>query len=275
MKLLKSINYDGRRDHMALEAVLPTPKTLRTLLEPIPQNISEGITLEFNEKGLHLQTAMEGLVWAIEEKIAAKEFERYEISHNQHFHLNLKELTDFLKTADAADTLHISLDEENGIMVFKLVKKQMVKEIDLRLLGTADEYKFRELINLQTKLEASLVISTRLFAEAMQISSLGGTHVTLTMSKDRLKLESRGTTKSTKTEIDFENEEVSNVRFEATSEEVSATFAMDYIKNLTKFSKIQDHMLLCFGNNKPVLAIFEFAEEAGYAAIAIAPRSAT
>lgn len=260
--------------HMTLRAVLPTPKILRTLLEPIPQNISEGITLEFTDSGLHLQTAMEGLVWAIEGKIMKKEFSEYEISHDQNYHLNLKELTDFLKTAGASDTLHIELDENEGIMVFKLIKNKMIKEIDLRLLGTADDYKFRGLINLQTKLEASLVISANLFAEAMQISSLGGTHVELRMSKDKLRLISAGTTKSTNTEIDFENEEVTNVKYEATEEEVSATFAMDYIKNLTKFSKIQDHMLLCFGNNKPVLAIFQFAEDAGYAAVAIAPRSA-
>ena len=258
---------------MTLKVELKTPKLLRSLLEPIPQNINEGITLDFTETGLQLQTAMEGLVWAIEGKINRSEFDVYELSHDQHFHLSLKELTDFLKTADGNDTLHIALNENEGVMVFKLIKKTMVKEIDLRLLGTTDDYKFRELVNLQTRLEASLMISTSLFGEAMQISSLGGTHVELIMTKEKLTLLSKGTTKSTKAEIDFENDEVSNVSFQSDAEQISATFAMEYIKNLTKFSKIQDHMLICFGQSKPILAIFRFADDAGYVAVAIAPRS--
>ncbi len=258
---------------MTLKVALSGPKLLKSILEPIPP-INEGVILEFAEDGLQLHTGMEGLIWAIEAKLKKSEFETYEVSDdNRVFNVSLKELTDFIKTASPSETLTIGYDEQEGTLKFILSRDQLQKEIDLRILGISEDYRFRNLINFQSKLNLSLLLSVNLLNEAMKISTLGGTHVEMVMDKNSLNFVSKGTTKKANMLIEFDNEEVSNVTYKSEKEKSVAIFALDYLKNLSKFSKIQDNVLLCFDDSKPLLGIFQFPEEAGYVAIAIAPRS--
>jgi proliferating cell nuclear antigen PCNA len=257
---------------MKIKIELDNPKLLKSILEAIPTNISEGIMIDLNEQGFNLQVTLAGMVWAIEANIAKDKFSIFEIEDSYICQLNLKEFTDFIKTAAASDTLVIELSEKKESLELILQKKNMIRQMNLRLLNVQEDYRFRNLVNATTKFEGSFTINSSLFSEVIKTIELAGTHVSILMNKEKIIFKSEGTSKSVNVEIDMDNEEISNFKFDG--DKATSLFGIEYLSNITKFSKIQDHFLICMGENKPILTIFKFDDDAGYVAIAIAQRSA-
>lgn len=257
---------------MTLKVVMEEPKILKNILEAIPLNTSERVLLAFGDGGLQLHAAIQGNVWAVEAFMKKAMFATYELSDDYSVQLNLKDLADFIKTASAGDSLSINLAMEKGSMDLTLQRKKMKRAIELRLLGEDAAYKFLNIVALEQKLQGgSLVLSNSVFSDAIKNVELGGGHVEVSMTSSVLNFTSKGTTRTAETAIDYEYEEVSNTKPPVA--DVSSTFSIDYLRNISKFSRIQDQLLLCFGDKKPALAVYQFDDELGYVAIAIAPKS--
>lgn len=256
---------------MKIKLELENPKLLKNILDAIPSNISEGIILDLNEQGLNLQVTLAGMVWAIEANIAKDVFTTFDIEDDFVCQLNLKELTDFVKTAGASDQLIMELSEKEESFELTMKKKNMVRQMNLRLLGVNEDYRFRNLVGATGRFEGSFSIGSSLFVEIIKTIELGGSHVEIKMTKENISFVSEGTTKSANVNVEKDNDDIKNFSFE--SEEAKSLFGIEFLSNITKFNKIQDHFLVCMGENKPILFIFKFNDEAGYVAIAIAQRN--
>ncbi len=257
---------------MALNITLDTPKILKTIIESISSNLTEGIYFEFTQSGLQILISIAGSVWAVEAKIDKDKFSTYEVEDNVVLQLRLKEISDFLKTTTANESLHISLKDGDGKVKLTLSKEKTERTITLGLLAVDDSYRFKNLARFTEKYKGSFTISTNLYQEAIKTVALGGSHITVSMTKDGIQFVSKGITKNAEVNIAKDNEEVQNFKYAEESEQIVSHFGIEYLMNLTKFSKIGDAMLICLGTTAPILCIFG-SEEIDHVAVAIAPRN--
>jgi len=257
---------------MALNITLDTPKILRTIIESISSNLTEGIYFEFTESGLQILISIAGSVWAVEAKIDKDKFSRYELKDNVVVQLRLKEVSDFIKTASANETLHLSLEDGVGRIKLTLSKENTERTITLGLLAVEESYRFKNLANFTQRYKGSFTISSSLYQEAIKTVALGGSHISVSMTKDGIRFDSKGITKNAEVTIARDNEEIQNFKYDDESDQIISHFGIEYLMNLTKFSKISDAMLICLGTTAPILCIFG-SEEIDHVAVAIAPRN--
>ena len=256
---------------MSFKIIFETPKILKNILDSIASNLTEGIYLEFTETGLQLHINVSGGIWAVEAKISKDKFYVYELKDNVVMQLRYKDLSDFIKTTGAEDSLTLELDNENNKTTLTLEKENMKRSIQLGLLSVQD-YRFKNLANFTDKYKGKFTISTSLYQQSIKTVELGGSHVRCSMGKQNIAFVSEGSNRSTKVEIQSDNEELQNYSYEESEDEIVSYFGIEYLQNLTKFSKISDSMLMCVGSKMPILCIFQ-NPDVDFVAIAIAPRN--
>ena len=256
---------------MSLKIIFETPKTLKNILDSIASNLTEGIYLEFTSSGLQLHINVSGGIWAVESKISKEKFYVYELKDDVVMQLRYKELSDFVKTTGSEDSLIMELDDEKNRVTLTLEKENTKRSMELGLLGVQD-YRFKNLANFTDKYKGKFTISTTLYQQSIKTVELGGSHVRCSMDKEKISLISEGTNRSAKVEILSDNEELQNYSYEEAENEIVSHFGIEYLQNLTKFSKISDSMLMCVGSKMPILCIFQNSD-VDFVAIAIAPRN--
>ena len=256
---------------MSLNVKLESPKILKSILESISSNLTEGIFLEFQESGLQIHINISGGIWAVESKISKDMFSVYELDKSQVLQLRYKDLTDFIKTTGAQDSLVIQSGDTEGNVSLKLSKEHTERSMKLGLLDYSD-YEFKNFFQFTNKYKGKFTISTSLYNEAVKTVELGGSHVKFTMSKDKISLQSKAGSKNAEVEITSDNDDVQNFSYEYDSESVTSHFGIEYLANIAKFSKISDSMLVCVGDRMPILCIFQ-NPDVDFVAIAVAPRN--
>lgn len=252
---------------MAIKLELESAKTMKSIVEAMVP-VSVEVAIEISEQGFRAQAKSAGNTWAVDTFLKKEAFDTYESSETVIFNVDLKDFSDFLKTAKSDDKLEIKDDKERATLDLKLSSEKIVKEMSLRLNEHEDD-KFMRIID--KPFDSNCTMITEIFADAVRAAELGDEHVTLTHTADQLHFEAKTPNRSANATILYNNDYVENVDFKTPGPFVS-TFALRYLKHISKVGGASEPLKLSMANNQPLRIVFSIGSDDGHIAFAVAPR---
>ena len=260
--------------------ILEQAKDMRTVVDAMSA-VSIDVVIEISDKGFRAQARDQSTSWLVDVFMDKSMFTTYDVNNPIVFKVDLKDYSDFIKTARSDESLEINDNREKNTLDLKLKSNQITKQMSLKLQDVED-YKFLPI--MERPFHSNARIGSELFNDAVKAAELGDDHVTLTHTKDSLHFESTTTARTAKATIQYkDNDQVSDVEFKqgkfrnraGEEEDIPqvhvATYAHRYLKHVARLGK-SDTILLGMGNASPIRLAMSFEGGKGHIAFAIAPR---
>ncbi|MHA2028055.1 MAG: hypothetical protein ACW99A_08875 [Candidatus Kariarchaeaceae archaeon] len=264
-----------------MKLLLQEAKLMRLLVDAMSAVALE-VAIEIGENGFRAQARDQGSTWAVDVFIHKDEFATWDVAEKMTFMIDLKDFSDFVKTARANDELIVDYNEKDTLDL-TLESTEITKNLALRLRDVGD-FKFMRIT--ERPFFATVEIKSELFGEAIKAAELGDEHVTMTLSKDKLYFEAKATSRKAEATINFEgNDSIDIIEFQdgeftardgqthPIPDSHASTFGLKYLKHISKLGKSDNSFKLSMSHQNPLrIIIYPKGEETSYVAFAIAPR---
>ncbi|MFV2014717.1 MAG: hypothetical protein ACC656_04775 [Candidatus Heimdallarchaeota archaeon] len=264
-----------------MKLLLQEAKLMRLLVDAMSAVALE-VAIEISENGFRAQARDQGSTWAVDVFIHKDEFSTWDTEEKMTFMIDLKDFSDFIKTARASDEFILDYDKKETLDL-TLDSKEITKNLSLRLREVGD-FKFMRIT--ERPFFATIEIKSELFSDAIKAAELGDEHVTMTLSKDKLYFEAKATSRKAEATINFENNdsikllEFQNGEFTRRDGQThpipdthSSTFGLKYLKHISKLGKSDSSFKVSMSHQNPLrILIYPKGEETSYVAFAVAPR---
>ncbi len=264
-----------------MKLLLQEAKLMRLLVDAMSAVALE-VVIEIGENGFRAQARDQGSTWAVDVFIHKEEFSTWDSKENMTFMIDLKDFSDFIKTARANDELIIDYNEKDTLDL-TLDSIDITKNLSLRLRDVGD-FKFMRIT--ERPFFATVEINSILFGEAIKAAELGDEHVSMTLSKAKLYFEAQATSRKAEATINFEgNDSVTILEFQdgeftgrdgethPIPDHHTSTYGLKYLKHISKLGKTDSSFKISMSHQNPLrVIIYPKGEETSYVAFAIAPR---
>ena len=189
-------------------------------------------------------------------------FTEYKVDKPVEIALNLDSFKQILRRAKPSDHLIIELDEEKNKLNIK-IKGESTRTFSLGLIDLGEkQYKIPKLTH-----PVDINTSTYVFDEDM---SLFADSVVFSANKERLIVESESRINNARVEI--LNDGDTKITWNGTEENnVKSKYSIEYLKKISKGSKLADNVLLQFSNDYPLRVEFKAKDKLDLVFI-LAPR---
>ncbi len=197
-------------------------------------------------------------------QLLSSAFTEYKVDKPVEIALNLDSFKQILRRAKPSDHLIIELDEEKNKLNIK-IKGESTRTFSLGLIDLGERQ------NKVPKLTHPVDISTStyIFDEAIEDMSLFADSVIFNANKDRLIVESESRINNAKVEI-LNNGET-KINWTGPENNVKSKYSIEYLKKISKGSKLADTVLLQFSNDYPLKVEFKAKDKLDLVFI-LAPR---
>ena len=251
-----------------MRLALNDPKILTDSISVICELVTDAKFKIDNEK-LELIAMDPANVAMVAFQILSSAFTEYKIEKPIEICVNLDSLKQILRRSKPSDHLIIELDEEKNKLNIK-IKGDSTRTFSLGLIDLGEkQHKVPKLsfpLNINT--------STYIFDEAIEDMSIFADSVIFNVIKEKFIIESESRINNAKVEILSDGETkiewVKNPD-SPVEENAKSKYSVEYLKKISKGSKLADNVLIQFGNDYPLRVEFKAKDKLDLVFI-LAPR---
>lgn len=241
-----------------LKIELADNNILKTAFESISVIVDE-ITMTADSTGLHLNALSRDHITFIILDLEKTVFDSFECDKPEKFSIDCSEFMKILKKCKSSDTLELTVDEGNVIMVFKgeATKTFKIRQIDMEYDNPVPPViNFPCSISIESSLLKDYVGDMAIFADKLNFS----------IDEDYFIIN---------TDADFGDAEVKYVHGESISEYVKSAFSIPRLNDILKAAKFTKNATVNLGDNMPIVIEFKLPTGDGCLKFMLAPRLET
>ncbi|MFH1972200.1 MAG: proliferating cell nuclear antigen (pcna) [archaeon] len=243
-----------------MQLVLAEPRLLKESINIISELVNE-VTLNVTQDSIELIAIDPANVAMIDFKLLSSAFVEYNVEKPEELAINLDHLKSVLKRAKPTDTVTINLDEDKNRLKISL-KGSNSRTFNIPLINIEEAE--QKLPNLTFTSKVSM--SSARFDEAIEDMDVVAESVGFLSSNNSFVIKSESNLKDAKVNI-AASEETTII----SEEENSSKYSIEYLKKVSKASKLSDTVSLEFGNDYPLRAEYKLLDKLRLAFI-LAPR---
>jgi proliferating cell nuclear antigen len=231
---------------------LNEPKLLADSISLISELVSE-VKLKITRAGLNIVAVDPANVALVSLKFPAALFSEFKTEEEENLGLNLEDLKQILRRADASSSLTLE-KEDNKLKIS--IQSTVKRTFNLALINLdAEEKKIPEL-EFNSKVE----INSEIFSNAIEDAAIISDSCSFSV-KDKFIIEARGNLHSTKTEFSSDEAKFSG--------EAKSKYSIEYLQKFIKASRFAERVNLQFSNDYPARIDFKGPAEVTFI---LAPR---
>ena len=244
-----------------MKLTLGEPRLLKESISIISELVSE-VTLKIDKDKIEIIAIDPASVAMIDFKLLSSAFVEYEVPAPQELAINLDHLKQVLRRSKPTDTITLGLDTEKNRLNI-LLQGNNKKSFNLPLINIEEGE--QQLPNLDFKTKVSLAADR--FDETVEDMSIVSESVSLHVQPDKFIVKAESNLKDASVEILGTEETVIILDSDA----VSSKYSIEYLKKISKASKLADTVSLEFANDYPLRAEYKLLDKLRLSFI-LAPR---
>ena len=245
-----------------MKLTLAEPRLLKESMNIISELVNE-VTLMVDQDKIEIIAIDPANVAMIDFKLLSSAFVEYSVPKPQELAINLEHLKVVLKRAKPVDTLTLELDEEKNRLQVNF-SGMSAKKFNIPLINIDEnEHKLPDL-SFATKVS----LSSSIFDEAIEDMGVVAESVALVSSKENFIVKCESNLRDAKVTMPS-SEDVNIINDSA--EEVFSKYSIEYLKKISKASKLSDQVSLEFGPDYPLRAEYKLLDKLRLSFI-LAPR---
>ena len=240
---------------MTFKIELINHKVIKNAFESISKIVNE-ITLTADKEGIHLRSLDKSHITFITMELNYKLFDQYQCDEPTKIAVDCTEFTKILKKCKTTDTLELTVDEDNLIILMKgdATRKFKLRQIDME---------YDNPIPPQIEHPCNITIQSDLLKDYINDMSLYSEVVQFGVDEDYFIISSEG--QNGEAEIKY-------IHGENIKEYVKSKFAIEKLQDMLKSSKFAKNTILYIGEDMPLKLIMELTTGDGELGFLLAPR---
>jgi len=243
-----------------MQLVLAEPRLLKESINIISDLVNE-VTLNVTQDCIELIAIDPANVAMIDFKLLSSAFVEYTVEKPEELAINLDHLKSVLKRAKPTDTVTINLDEDKNRLKIAL-KGSNSRTFNIPLINIEEAEQKLPTLSFTSKIS----MSSARFDEAVEDMDVVAESVGFVSSNNSFIIKSESNLKDAQVNIGA-SEETTIIA----EEENSSKYSIEYLKKVSKASKLSDTVSLEFGNDYPLRAEYKLLDKLRLAFI-LAPR---
>ena len=243
-----------------MKLVLAEPRLLKESVNVISDLVNE-VTLKVDQDKIEIIAIDPANVAMIDFKLLSSAFVEYTVEKPHDLAINFDHLKSVLKRAKPTDTVTLNLDEDKNRLNISL-RGTSARQFNIPLINIEESE--QKLPNLTFASKVSM--SSSKFDDAIEDMGIVAESVALVASAEKLLVKSESNMRDAEVEI-LPSEETVII----SEEEASSKYSIEYLKKVSKASKLADSVSLEFGNDYPLRAEYKLLDKLRLAFI-LAPR---
>jgi len=177
-------------------------------------------------------------------KLLSSAFSEYVVDGEKYLGVNLSNLNQVLRRVKATDMLTLELDEDKNRLNIR-VKGTTLRNFDMALLDTGEEEQKVPALTYQSKVETNNL----LLNESIEDMGVIADSLSFGLNDGKFIIDSEGTLSTGKVEISADEEtDIQNPQ----AQEFKSKYSVEYLKKITKASKLTNSVILKFGQDYPL-----------------------
>ena len=245
-----------------MKLVLAEPRLLKESMNIISELVNE-VTLKIDRDKIELVAIDPANVAMIDFKLLSSAFVEYTVEKPEELAINLDHLKSVLKRAKPTDTVTIDLDEDKNRLRVSL-KGNASRQFNIPLINIEEEEQKIPELSFTCKVS----MSSLKFDDAVEDMGVVAESVCLLASGENFEIKSESNMRDAK--VDIASSEDTTIIAE---EENISKYSIEYLKKISKTTKLADSVSLEFGNNYPLRIEYRLLDKLQMAFI-LAPRVA-
>lgn len=208
--------------------------------------ISELVTearFKITKEGVELVAMDPANVAMVIFKLLSSCFTEYDVAENKEIALNLANLKQILKRANAADILSLELSEDSKLKI--QLKSDTVRTFSLPLIDV--EEREQRIPNLQFPISVALPSSS--LTNVVDDVSIVAESVSFSIDNEKFVVSAEGDL--SKANIEINNSEDTSIKTE-TKANVKSKYSVEYLKKMVQASKLADKVSVFFSQDYPL-----------------------
>ncbi|MBI5871912.1 hypothetical protein HZB88_02400, partial [archaeon] len=236
-----------------MRLVLAEPRLMRESISIISDLVNE-VTFKVNEDKVEVIAIDPANVAMIDFKLLSSAFVEYEIKEPLEFSVGLDNLKAVLRRAKPVDTISLVLDKGSNRLKLNL-KGETNRTFNLALLNP-EEGTEQKVPNL--KFAAKITLLSSKFDEAIEDMGIVAESVGLHLENDRFIIQSESAFSDAKVEMPSGDE---TIIIMDGKEAITAKYSIEYLKKISKASRLADIVSLEFGKDYPLKAEYKLLDK--------------
>lgn len=246
-----------------MHLMLAEPRLLKESVSIISELVNE-VTLRVTKDKIEVVAIDPASVAMVEFKLLSSAFVEYSVPVPQELAINLDHLKQVLKRAKPTDAIVVTLEESKNRLQI-LLQGDSKKTFNIPLISIEEQE--QQLPSLEFSTKVSLPSSV--FDEAVEDMGVISESLALLAEPERLTFKAESSLK----DATFELPAGEGVAFDVQGEKMQAKYSIEYLKKISKASKLSDTVVLQFGNDYPLRAEYVLLDKLKMSFV-LAPRVA-
>jgi len=234
-----------------MKLVLAEPKFLKDSVNIISELVNE-VTLKIDQNKIELIALDPANVAMVIFRLLSSAFVEYEVDKPEEISVNLDSLKQILRRAKPRDVVTIELGKKNQLTI--KFKGESSKTFNIALIDLED--KQQKIPDLKFPLRVEL--PSIMFDESIEDMGVIAESVALIAEKDRFTIQAESKLNTAKVEV-TPDEEIKIIIND--SNPVLARYSIEYLKKISKASKLCDVVFLEFDKEYPLKAVFRVMDK--------------
>ncbi|MDD5331761.1 MAG: proliferating cell nuclear antigen (pcna) [Candidatus Nanoarchaeia archaeon] len=244
-----------------MKLVLAEPRYLKDSINIISELVNE-VTFKVDETKIEIVAMDPANVAMIIFKLLSSAFVEYDVKKPVSLSVSLDSLKQVLRRAKPSDTLKLELDEDKNRLRIQL-KGESTRTFNLSLIDIDESEQRIPELNFGARIE----MPTLIFDEAIEDMSVIAESVALVANKNTFMIKSESKLHNAKVEVGRDDD----TTITSQDEEIIAKYSLEYLRKISKASKLSDKVILNFDKEYPLKAEFRVLDKLDLSFI-LAPR---
>ncbi|HIH14733.1 MAG: hypothetical protein QT08_C0009G0070 [archaeon GW2011_AR17] len=244
-----------------MQLTLAEPRLLKESMNIISELVTE-VTLRIDKDKIEIIAIDPANVAMVDFKLLSSAFMEYSVPQPQELAINLEHLKQVLKRAKPTDTVTLALDgDKNRLKV--LLKAEGNRTFNIPLITIEENEQKIPVLQFGTK----VVLSSVRFDDAIEDMSIISESLSLHSFPDKFVIKAESNLKDAMVELPAREDTIITLVADA----VSSKYSIEYLRKISKASKLSDDVSLEFGGDYPLRAEYKLMDKLRLSFI-LAPR---
>ncbi len=244
-----------------MELTLAEPRLLKESMNIISELVTE-VTIRVDKDKIEIIAIDPANVAMVDFKLLSSAFMEYSVPKPQELAINLDHLKQVLKRAKPSDTVTLALDDDKNRLKL-LLKGDGKRTFNIPLI-TIEEIE-QKIPSLQ--FATKVVLSSAKFDDAIEDMSIISESLSLHSVTDKFVLKAESNLKDAMVELPASESTIITLEGDA----LSSKYSIEYLRKISKASKLSDDVSLEFGPDYPLRAEYKLMDKLRLSFI-LAPR---